>query len=823
MHRHVIWHLTDIHFNKESPGPDIEARRSAPRLITGPSQHLDRWLETIESAKDHLRSLKLCPDWILCSGDLASRDQGIEIDSSIDFLANLRGKFGLPNRRVVVVPGNHDVNLDEGLLAGHLAKIEAAEFASPQAPPTPEEATAGILPVPINTAALIGRSLLDGLDPAILAPHLKSGGLTLARKVLTSLPIAYPDLLRHRAGLVEPRAMSRLLSVVGKLRKDLAAHPGLPFPVVVCHHPVVSPPCERADADPEDTTVLMSLFKHSLLKQGVQLVLQGHVHEAVAQAERLLGDKTGRQEALVALTGPPLWGAPSRFVCIEVVRSDNGDVRYITARLWSPDSFASRDDLTQIWFRKTLLSPTAEACRLVRKVLRLEGAGFSRVDYYYHNLGPAVAQEGINLDLRPFGGAFTGPPVPEDIGERADKGGPELRFEGLEPDDCGNINAMLQLRDAKDATSVVVRVTAQGVHALYQEEAALMRGIGHERWRWELTDFTCGVPTRLLDLIVRFPSEAAVPHQEFHLAAFERDVPDPLRAWRDKSLKHLRCLDEKVLAIWPTGHRVTVQVPQPLPDLVYCLAWELPLHPRKPAAGDRAFSKLLRDKLLPARVDPWAIAWGTYWDPKKRGSGQRGVRREPWRAFQRLILPIVKVLLDEVPELAGIAQKDRLEISLSLPDAAWGDKPIHPSTVQTIAAIGPRGCEEWARWRHAFRYGVGVVGRCLRTSRTCLWPDPSGERGGANSGFIELRDNGKLQTWLCCLPGVPTDGSKAACVVSIGGYAQSRAPEALQDFVRLKAIASRMWAAVNRALARSGIELRLEHEEPTGGQPPWIW
>ncbi|MGH8576669.1 MAG: metallophosphoesterase [Gammaproteobacteria bacterium] len=66
--------------------------------------------------RDDLRLLNdehgLAPDLLIASGDLAEWGKKKEFDDVLAFLTDLTDVLGLPRERVVIVPGNHDINRD---------------------------------------------------------------------------------------------------------------------------------------------------------------------------------------------------------------------------------------------------------------------------------------------------------------------------------------------------------------------------------------------------------------------------------------------------------------------------------------------------------------------------------------------------------------------------------------------------------------------------------------------------------------------------------------------------------------------------------------
>ncbi|MGH8459743.1 MAG: metallophosphoesterase family protein, partial [Nevskiales bacterium] len=52
----------------------------------------------------------LVPDLVIASGDLAELGKKKEFDDVLEFFGLLTAALDLPRERVVIVPGNHDIN-----------------------------------------------------------------------------------------------------------------------------------------------------------------------------------------------------------------------------------------------------------------------------------------------------------------------------------------------------------------------------------------------------------------------------------------------------------------------------------------------------------------------------------------------------------------------------------------------------------------------------------------------------------------------------------------------------------------------------------------
>jgi len=93
----TVLHLSDLHFGRHHR---FEADEGLGSLLDRLRQDLDERRD-----RDGLR-----PDLLVVSGDLAEHGQRQEFDRAHRFLQSLARLLELPVRRVVLIPGNHDIN-----------------------------------------------------------------------------------------------------------------------------------------------------------------------------------------------------------------------------------------------------------------------------------------------------------------------------------------------------------------------------------------------------------------------------------------------------------------------------------------------------------------------------------------------------------------------------------------------------------------------------------------------------------------------------------------------------------------------------------------
>lgn len=102
----VLLHLSDLQFGiNHRFKVDISDPGMAPDTL------LSRLCDDLEEL--HISEQKVPkPDVVVVTGDLAETGVKKEFDDVLTFLIGLTQRLGLGRDRVVIVPGNHDINWD---------------------------------------------------------------------------------------------------------------------------------------------------------------------------------------------------------------------------------------------------------------------------------------------------------------------------------------------------------------------------------------------------------------------------------------------------------------------------------------------------------------------------------------------------------------------------------------------------------------------------------------------------------------------------------------------------------------------------------------
>lgn len=255
-HERFLLHLSDLHFRR---GEDDAAMRAYVPLAQ----------DLRGQGCGHL-------DAVLLSGDLTTTSHADEYDMARQFLEQLMGGFSVPRERVLIVPGNHDVNWELSEQSYQL--VRRTHYTRPLSPGRFVERDGGIIEVrddllygqrfspfarfynevkgeayPLDykhqvTAVELDDLLICGLNSAWEIDHLFTDRASI-----------------HEGALV--RAVERLAKSPSKAR------------MAVWHHPLHSE---------EPSRIQDSGFLQQLAGAGLRVALHGHIHQANSDTYRYL-------------------------------------------------------------------------------------------------------------------------------------------------------------------------------------------------------------------------------------------------------------------------------------------------------------------------------------------------------------------------------------------------------------------------------------------------------------------------------------------------------------------------------------------------------
>ena len=307
MTRLRLLHVSDLHFTAHPiPAADVDDKMAM--------SDLDSLIRVPDRSQQLLRDLRRAfperddwPDAIVVSGDLVDRggtDRGDngrgEFDVAVEFLEQLARLFELGNDRVLVVPGNHDIDWTPGLdrLARYRGYLEAtAGFRGPY------ERNGTLMP---RFERIWSRSGDVVADVALLASPTFSGepdpGTAALRRTVVELLAQAGDesMVRgaERAFETSPLDIAAIGERQLRAVEEYGEHADS-IQVAVLHHHLL--PIDSVEITPFEAVVDGGRVLDGLIRNGYDLVLTGHKHERrLARLHQDLG-------VIDVFTGPSLF------------------------------------------------------------------------------------------------------------------------------------------------------------------------------------------------------------------------------------------------------------------------------------------------------------------------------------------------------------------------------------------------------------------------------------------------------------------------------------------------------------------------------------
>src|ERR1700736_2404871 len=100
----TLLHVSDPQFGRN--------HRFGNLALTEPDAKFHTLFQRLSDDLKVLEKQEVHPQLIVVSGDLAEWARKSEFEDVFQFLVSLSGRLQVPRRRVVIVPGNHDINRD---------------------------------------------------------------------------------------------------------------------------------------------------------------------------------------------------------------------------------------------------------------------------------------------------------------------------------------------------------------------------------------------------------------------------------------------------------------------------------------------------------------------------------------------------------------------------------------------------------------------------------------------------------------------------------------------------------------------------------------
>jgi len=777
--RDIIWHITDIHANhtKGSPGTDVK-NPNLPRDLR--SAHLKEIFDALESKKALIQKLQLSPDWLAIGGDLGTTNQSEELDEALGFVRMVAELFSLPENRVVLTVGNHDVVRGDAGNVPALDKADSLGFLSPRSDVGHFANDSGLAIIPVDTAGLNAIPVVES---------------TWKRRAAKALGIPGADDF-YRAGSITDTSLQNLRDVCKAVREKT---PGFGFPILLCHHPVSRPPQYAGEVDEQDATVLAPKLRKQLLDAGVGVVLQGHKHSMVAHAEELYVNNNLHGE-ICYVTGASLYRDESAYIhCIDLQRSDIDNCAILSG--FGLDARNLRDEPRQNIqiYTRLVGHGNRRYGKGVRKDLVIEKDGVSTVRYYYYD-HPNLGTGAVPIEFRAHDGLFVSQPVSDLIGYSSDKR-PKFKTEVV-AGGIGNPSASMAAELAKNCGrySLFARAKAIGAHACSKQESILLHGKAGESDQWEFTEWYCHTSSERFCCTISFPVEGFLPSRDevvvYGTAGIPKqrprgphDVPDEL--FEVLTYETLICEKER---------RIEVRMKYPLAGNTYFVFWKLKSE-AIPGENDSCI-RLIEEyasHVKRPRVYTWKEALAT------TANDQMG----PSDKIKHCVCVAAQGLQRMYP---GVKNWDGYELTFLMPTETLGQNSKDGSRVRIVSAIGPEGSLDWGRWESELRYGTGIAGYAIRNSTRVGWTLHGRDKSEMELLIDHTNDGGKKYQSLFVAPGV-VDGNESP-IGSVGTFMLASYGEdetiPVSSTASQLAMSGKIWSFVNGYFAESKMGAKVK-------------
>ena len=282
-----ILHLSDLHFGADEH--------------SDPLADAERWFGQLrDDLRDELGCERL--HGVVISGDIGNKSEKAEYEAAEVFLDKLRATFGVGADRLVIVPGNHDLNWETSEESYRLVRRKALSK-EPKAGSFYEESKAVI--ALRDDAAYPDRFQQFSRFHEIVAgsPYPPDPKVQITLHHLPDLNLLIIGFnsaweadhhFRNRIS-INPDAVEHALNQIRE-NPDLKER----LKIAVWHHPLSSP---------EEDRITDLGFMQRLAQAGFQVCLHGHIHKADAGLFRYDMSADGRR---IHVAGAGTFGAPAR-------------------------------------------------------------------------------------------------------------------------------------------------------------------------------------------------------------------------------------------------------------------------------------------------------------------------------------------------------------------------------------------------------------------------------------------------------------------------------------------------------------------------------
>lgn len=720
-----IIHLSDLHLDPDSPPGAAHAKvRLASNTSSFDTEALDRFVEELDAES---------ADLLFVSGDLvngpsllvdangaaldaasvqAKRERGMEL--AAQFIRRLANRLGISDlkSRVVVVPGNHDVDLaaaSKGDDPLYSFKKFTADFLTPfSVRPFAIDEDLGVSILALDNTFMLGRSLLT-----------KDG------KPINSGAPAF-----------DVKAIGELIKQINAEKKRIATTRGdrfEPFGIAISHYPPGAVPTGEADLEFVEISFGAAQAKNALIQAGFGLFSHGHKHTSYVNDEGIyVPGITDHSPRCVVLGAASLTQAP-RGSSTGINRIDFAT----STRFGGANLLMSAYNLND--FRPTLATPNpwllhvpshlVGTARQAKVLERIDAAGDSRTDISYFGIAlprekklPALWSFRSNRWTRTFDrfiqvqGMFTGSPQVRELPQKYQVSAKAVDISQTSAD--GGRSWQIEVTAAADAESVsfTERTWSLNGYALSTEHQLAIfpppRG-KKELLGYEMLAHTVRDPVEELEFFIRFPYAISPSECEVRIdVTVDRAASSPNQSPIDEEptedlLRFSHFQIEQLQFI----KRLRVTIQRPLVGVTYWVVWKLPPSEKLPVElrfsvlneEDNRQLEALRKRFLQAN------------------NARPDLRLKPSKLLVSLLMPVI--------EGALIAPKDS-ELAIYIPVRNRNERAVPIDGVgfiprlAVLTATYPKGSALWEKEWSACR---GVAGRAFSTGKLA-WHFGSGHK-----------------------------------------------------------------------------------------------
>lgn len=726
-----LWHFSDLHFDWSnlpgSPYSGVEHARLGDFAVRP-------WDALLALARDEPA------DFLVFSGDFVdspSLGRGLSAPSAAETPDDLAARFakadpkgdrrravfrytaeliravaqahgfqGPLHERVLVCPGNHDVDWDRAIDSPSTSLVDfreaMGEFLRPDSDqPRLLDLRRGVAFLTLNTAYL-GGTLVRARDGTVFQTDPPAFSPAHVDQVIDRLN-------RNRGPRSEPLV------------------PGGTLGIVVAHHPPAITPTAEVDVRPFEIAIGAARAKQALHEQGFRAFLHGHKHVGVVHHECVHLVAEDRSDEMVVIGAPAFLGGgggtPGFHVLRYAVSRVSGEARILVL----PYSFTNRVPRPE-GERLVVIPPrTRSAARSLRVALEISVVGDSRVDCIYSDIPlprHRRAEGGWCLEggkwVRDFARVEEVPraldrrPLVKVLTEQAD-----YRIGRVEQRD-GKRHYSVRIevpprsdqdpRPSVSHASFLLRSFAGGAYVISRAHARrygfplTVEGLPEG---WEAVVTVLRDPAERLEFSLRMPFDLRGDYDADVFTFVE--LPDGRLRPAPELRAFCRCHVEKHFE----AGRLFAAIEHPLSGVAYALGWELP--DEDPVVADMEVSERTEYRT--------ALRWAEMIRVAMLGmrGGERRVEAECLRAT-------IEALMGELVRVGAAALEDRMEWTVFVPANSLLDEPRtseeegdgSPKLVSVLASYGA----DDPRWSVDWRVGDGLVGRAYAVNQQMVHRGP---------------------------------------------------------------------------------------------------